>query len=199
MTSPLCSISIMAHEGRAELVPALQEQLGGAPVAWDPKGFRPREESVWEVRRLALELRDPQAAFHLVVQDDAVVGDNFADRLAALLEDDQKAYCLYYRHKNHKHNGEMIAAAEAGRAKGGFTYRRMMWGVGMVLPSWLISDLIAYCDALTDVKQDDVRIRYFLRERGVKTFYPLPSLISHRKELMGRNGLNRGRVAKWFE
>ena len=55
------------------------------------------------------------------------------------------------------------------------------------------------CELMSDIPQDDVRMRRWLRDRGILTHYPLPSLVTQRAELSGRNGPNRGRVAKWFE
>ena len=100
------SFSIMAYEGRRQYVPELQERLGGCPVYWDPMGTsRPREASLWPVRAGAMSLLDPNARFGLVVQDDAVLGERFHERLEALLTDENKVYCLYWRVKNNRQNG----------------------------------------------------------------------------------------------
>jgi hypothetical protein len=186
----------MASRKRAHLVPALSDALGGAPVAWDPKGRRPREESVWPVRKLALELRDPGARFHLVVQDDAIVGERFHERLAQLLTDEM-AYSLFWRPKNAKKYAAYNEAGKVGRSNGYFDHPSVVTGLAIVLPSSIVGDLIAACDEMT-IRSDDLRMQNYLRSIGMQTRFVIPSLINHRTDVAGRNGPNRGRQARWF-
>src|SRR5690606_31733722 len=69
----------MAHPARRAWVTELHDQLGPVPAAWDQRN------NEWDTGARAWRLHDPDADWHLVLQDDAILCPNFADRLHATL------------------------------------------------------------------------------------------------------------------
>lgn len=202
------SLAIMAQQQRAPWVAELVEQLGGVPVAWDLRLDRGPLESVWPIRREAMLAFEPGAALHVVLQDDAILCRDFRARTEALVEREGAgiAYSLYYRHDERSlgfrfsdTNPPMRVKAESGLELGGFRHERLAYGVAIVLPTAVIPRLVADCDRMEDIRQDDHRINVWLQKAEIPVFYPLPSLVDHRSEGEGRNGPNGPRVATWFE
>lgn len=200
----LCSVAIQAHPSRRTMVEYLHEKLGPAPVAWsrEPQtGVR----DVWATHRRAKMMFDPEARFHLVVQDDALICRDFYPKLTALLEErgDRFVYCLFYRPKNNGQFHEFNRLGHATKTTGGFAYRKLQFAVATVTPTALIPALVKGCDKIVINKpggQDDTRMSWWLKAQGIKTFYPLPSLVSHRPEGRGTSGRwNAGRVAWKFD
>jgi hypothetical protein len=197
------SVAIQAHPSREHWIPYLHAELGAAPVAWsrEPEtGVR----DVWATHRAAKLLFHPAATFHLVIQDDALVGRNFWDRLHQLLvEHPAASYSLFYRPKNNRHFGEFNRLGHTRLAAGGFMYKKLQFAVAHVVATALIPELVMGCDEL-DVPgpggQDDTRMSRWMRARGIRTFYALPSLVSHRPEGIGTSGRpNAGRRAWRFQ
>lgn len=198
------SVSIQAQRSRRRYIPKLQEALGPVPVAWSEarNPNDPKQRDVWATRKRAMRLAHPKARFHLVVQDDAVVGKDFYGRLGRILEaHGDIAYSLYYRHKTRQ--PQFVEAAVRGREAGGFLWPRLTVGVGVVLPTAIISDLMAFCDGFDMPKpgggEDDVRMSRYLEAEGIPVFYTLPSLIDHRSGITGWHGPNHYRRAWLFE
>jgi len=191
------SVSIMAHPKRRRYIPYLKEHLGDVPVGWDYDG------DIWHTRREALKLHDPEARFHLMVQDDAIIGREFYPRLAQILErvGDQHAYSLFYRFKSKHTHADFNAAGAQGLKAGGFSFQRLQFGIAVVLPTRVIPGLLERADTYEDLgRNEDLRMsRYLVDELGMSVYYPLPSLVDHRRELHGLNGPNWSRVARWFE
>lgn len=198
----MLSVSLMAHPQRAHYIPALQEVLGDVPIAWSGakvKRGRVLERDVWDTGRRAMSMFDPEARFHLVVQDDAVLGRDFYPRLKKVLSHGESyAYCLYFRFKSRATHAEFNDAAKAGKRKGYFTFQRLQFGVGIVMPTAIIPDMLAFCEDV-DTPHYDLRMGAYLDHIGMETLYPLPSLVNHRpngRSLVGHGGR---RVAQWFE
>lgn len=184
------------------MVRKLLADLPGTPVAWDRTG------SVWETWKAAARLCDSRTRFAVVIQDDAILGRRFHERLQALLKagGDDQLYCLYFRFKSASTHAAMNEAARRGRAAGGFAFPRFQWGIASAIPTKWISAIIEFGDSqpdrLTGPKQvgDDPRIDRWARSRGVLTWYPLPSLVDHQvSESMISPTRPRRRVAEWFE
>jgi len=185
----LLSISVMAHPSRAEHFPYLAEKLGiGMDKFSIDTGF-----GLWENCRRAWELRDPTALYHVVIQDDAIVCENFRDRAeeaiyAALRRESNIAFSFYYGRRAN------IAKEQAAALERGYAIRRSLtWGVAVCLPGPLIPDMLRECNGMYFTPQDDARIGHFLKMRDVRVYHPLPCLIDHRSgpSLVGDPGENR--------
>ena len=189
----MLSISVMAHPSREKFFPYLKDRLGDVPFSIDEKS-----EGVWQNARKAWSMFDPEAVYHVVVQDDAVICENFQERaeevlIQAMRKFPMPAVSFYFGNRSSLHG-----IAEEGMERGYCTMGRTPWAVAICLPTYLIPEMLAYCEELP-MPQDDVRIGKFIREKGMRVYFPLPSLISHRtdeKSLVGDPG--KGRKAAFF-
>ncbi|MCI0542304.1 hypothetical protein L0Y69_00925, partial [bacterium] len=142
-------------------------------------------------------LRDPDALFHAVIQDDAIVCDNFQARAEKAIEDalrimGKKPFAISFYHGDKE---EFADDAQLGLKRGYTVRKRPGWGVAICLPTVIIEDLVRECDTFSE-KQDDERITRFLLNHGMEVYFPLPSLIDHRAtdetpSLVGDPGENR--------
>lgn len=187
------SISVMAHESRQEFFPYLAERLGNPPFSID-KAW-PENIGLWANCRRAWMMHDPEAVYHVVIQDDAIVCDNFKERAFDAIysairkaETSRVALSLYYGRR-----GNRLREAQLALERGYIMRQALNWGVAIVLPVDEIDRMIRVCDGLATTKQDDARIGHYLHTEKIPVYYPMPSLIDHRsgKSLVGDPGENR--------
>lgn len=177
----------MAHPSRAQFFDYLREKLGDVPFSIDEKS-----EGVWPNCRRAWKLYDPEAEYHLVVQDDAVICDNFLERALKEIERSggDKAISFYFGLRGN-------LTEEASRAlERGFAIRPgLHWGVAVCLRTEWIEEMLEYTQIFSTWR-DDARISGWLKHKKISTFYPMPSLIDHRtadetESLVGDPGRSR--------
>lgn len=180
------SLSIMAHPSRKDFVDYLHGRLGNIPVSFD-EGC-----GVWENCKRAWRLHDPDADFHCVIQDDAIICDDFHMLATLAIQtgwDKGCATSLFFGKRT-----PLINEARRG-LKQGFIIKRMLhWGVAICLPTGLIEEMIAFGDKI-NIKQDDARISRFLQNKHIPIYYPLPSLVDHRHGVSLVNDPGRFRSA----
>lgn len=173
----------MAHPARAEFIPALQQAIGGdVPVVFDEK------QNVWDTCRRAWLAHDRSADYALVIQDDAIVCKNFRKKALAVLEAQGKEY--------------MTAFYAGGMAKAGVRHALMRGDdhfvsamifneVALCIPTERIEEMVSFCDDRD--AQDDHLIQKWLQLRRVKVWYPVPSLVDHRTDVVSIYRSNLGR------
>ncbi len=163
------SIVIMAHPDRAHLIPYLKEKLGDVPVIFDEKN------NLWDTCRRAWLAHDMSCEYALVIQDDALVTNNFREKAEALLKDD----CVYSFY---------LSSFLKNRV-----YMAMKRGINFVESSTIFNE-VALCmktkhiDAMvewSDVReaQNDHEIGRWAKNRAKRICYPIPSLVSHRDNI----------------
>ncbi len=163
------SISVMAHPKRQEFFSYLKDRLGDVPFSIDEgKGL------IWNCRN-AWSMYDPTADYHVVIQDDAIVCDNFYDRAVEVLKNAQGLPVSFFHvsplsYKKYK---------EQRKESGHIIQPGLSGGVALCLPTKLIPDMLAHYDADT-VPHDDHRVGRFLMSINTPWFFPFPSLIDHR-------------------
>jgi len=178
------SVSVQAHPDRAELVKALTSSLDGeAPVAWDEEGPpNGNADRGWRTARAAWQLHDPDADWHLVLQDDAVpCADLLAGLSEALAHVPADAVVSAYLGRGGG-NGYRWTPIVTGAEIAGASWVRsskLSWGVAIILPAKLIGEMIEYCDRRHGVT-DDMRIAGWAEKRRAEVWYPWPSLVDHR-------------------
>lgn len=167
------SVAIMAHPSREKFIPLLKEKLGEWPVSYD------NGEGIWANRKNATLLYNPTADFHLVIQDDAIIGqDFFANALRELENHPKDAHSFYLGNRRN-----WQALYRNAEKQGGLHMDWLSWGLAICLPTKLIPELIEYCDKMKGYeKNDDTRIAKFLEMKKIKIWFPVPSLIDHRIE-----------------
>jgi len=183
------SISVMMHPSRAAFLPYLSERLEGAPAFIDDGG------GLWATARRAWASGlDAGAEYHLVVQDDALVCDDFRAQAEALLDDPSVARSFYFGRRR-LYADRAPEWLEAGHVD----LPILHWGLAICLPTAFLPSMLAFADAW-EAPQDDAKINRFLKSRGIRTRYPLPSLIDHRCEVSLVTGdAEPGRRAVYFK
>lgn len=173
-------VGIMAHPRRRAFVDELLTKLDRpAEVVWD-RGNNDR----WDTgRRTMLSCRnDPTATHWLALQDDAVIPRDLVagvERALAHVPDGSPLSLYCGRVKPFRETVASLVAA-AGPGTSWLSMAQIHWGVGIVMPTKLIPDMIAWCDPRTDVANYDRRISRWCQYRGLTVYYPWPSLVDHR-------------------
>ncbi len=184
------SVAIMAHPARADLVTDLCERLGIGEdrVVWDRYGDR------WDTGVRAWEHHDPDADWHLVLQDDALPCRDLLPALRVglgVLPDDCTA-SLYWGH-----NEPRIDRQIQRHAKAPWLRRRWLtWGVAMLVPTYAIEPMLEYCQWASQPTYD-YRISCFFRQFEWPSYHAWPALVDHRGDHSLING-SPGRRAQRF-
>lgn len=166
------SISVMMHPDRQQFADYLKDNLGDVDFVYD------RGKGIWDTCRRAWQKRDPQADFHLVLQDDAILCSNFRHRAEESLRDGfPHSFYFGYRQK-------WIQMGKRGLKRGEIIKGGLNWGIAVCLPLELVDPMIEFADKSSIADHlDDMKIREFLISRNLKVRYPMPSLVDHRSEL----------------
>ncbi len=192
MSQKILSISVMAHPSREKYFPYLKERLGDVPFSVDREN-----KGLWANCRRAWSHYNPEALFHTVIQDDAIVCDDFQARAEKVISDTSSVagnspFAISFYHGN---NVKFADRARLGLKQGYTVSDSPHWGIALCLPTAVIHDMVQECDTFTE-PQDDERISRFLHNRNMKVYFPMPSLIDHRTNdetpsLVGDPGENR--------
>lgn len=175
----------MAHPDRSELVKTLTSSLDRqVPVYWDPEGKPSGSgDRVWRVAREAWMLADPNADFHLLLQDDAIVCPDLLAGLEQGLDfvPDDATLSLYLGDgRNVPIRWRAMASAAESAGAAWVRSDRVMWGVGLVLPVRLIPEMITWANRKAGMP-DDMRVGAWTERRRAEVWYTWPSLVDHRQ------------------
>jgi hypothetical protein len=173
------SISMMGHPSRSQFFPYLKERLGeDVPFSIDQKNC------LLENSKASWRLYDPEADFHVVVQDDCVVCNNFKERVIAFINEQEEkrisekrpiqGYNFFLKNPR---TGLQIAPT------GGVFFDNVTRaGLAICLPTKIIEAMLVEFDKQTS-RHDDDRISMFMKKNGYRMCFPFPSFIDHRVEL----------------
>lgn len=178
------SASIMAHPDRAPLVAELQAALDRpVPVYWDPHGEpSPDPDRVWRVAREVWSMYEPDADYHVLIQDDAVpCRDLFAglERALATLPDPVSVSAYLGRGRTVPEKWNRLAAQADRRGASWVRSHALLWGVCLAVPTAVIPEMIAWCDQRSGWT-DDVRVGAWFKRQQLDTWYTWPCLVDHR-------------------
>lgn len=193
----MISVAIMAHPKRAAFVEELQGQLPEAEVVWD------REDNRWETGARSLAAFDPRARFHMVVQDDAVLcRDLVKGAEKAAVAAGERPVALYTG-RTRLQRGMTSAVLRARRmGRPWVATRGPLWGVGVIVPTCFIPELVGWGNAHTTIANYDGRMeRWFWTEHQIECWYTVPSLVDHRQVMENPSlveGRTGNRTAAWF-
>lgn len=165
------SYAVMMHPTREKYKDYLLSKLGDIPIIMD------RGKGVWDTARRAWLSYDKNADYHLVVQDDAIVGKDFKERLEKEIRRHPNcAINLYFGNRK-----RLYKIAEKELKNGGVRMDWLSWAVAVCLPRKIIEGMVGYCDNMKILENhDDTRISHYLLKIGMGVWYPLPSLVDHR-------------------
>lgn len=163
------SISVMAHPEREMYFDYLKKMLGDVPFAIDTGcGLLENCKNAWK-------LHDPTADYHLVIQDDAVICENFRERALEFLAKAQNSPVSFI----YINPIPFIKNAKEIYERGYIRQPGLSGGVALCLPVRLIKRMLEHYDTLK-LPHDDHRIGNFLITNGIQIYSPIPSLVDHR-------------------
>jgi len=167
----MLSIAVMADKRRQEMVDYLLDKLGDVPVFYDDG------QGIWHNRVQATLAYDKNATHHLVLQDDAILCKDFITQVCSEINKrPEHILNLYFGNRV-----KMREAAQKALPNGGYETNWLSWGVGIVTPTKYIEEMISYCNGIQGLdNHDDTRMARYIRHKGLKVWYPLPSLVDHR-------------------
>jgi hypothetical protein len=195
------SVAIMAHRSRERHIPYLLNKLKPHDVAlvWD------RHNDRWETGRRSMLNYDPEATHHVVVQDDALVCEDFVEGVTAAVESQPDHPIAFYtgavRPKFYLVN-QLVEKAKAERSTW-FALEGPWWGVAVCVPVPMIVPMVEYADTRANISNYDTRMARYFGSRRIKCLYSVPSLVSHRTgegepSLVPGRRNSDGRRALWF-
>lgn len=175
--------AIMAHPSRALLVEDLLSALDrSVPVCWDPNPVPSGSgDRVWSVAREAWRVHDPDADWHVLIQDDALVCADFMAGMERALHHvpPRSVVCPYLgMGRNVPRRWGMLADKASARGASWAVSHRVMWGVCLALPTDAISDMVSYADRKAGMP-DDMRVSGWATRYGWDAWYTWPSLVDH--------------------
>ena len=177
------SVSIMAHPDRLDNVQTLQRALPrDVPVSWDDEGPAGGNAGrVWRNARAAWLMHRPDADWHILLQDDALLCDAFLPGMnEALRHVKGPAVVSPYLGMGGYQTARWKPLTELADRRGAafIRTRKLGWGVCIALPVLMIPDMIAYADTRAGVP-DDMRVAGWAERRGIDVWYTWPSLVDH--------------------
>lgn len=195
------SVAIMAHPKRQRYMPYLLRKLG----ATQDRIVMDRENNRWDTGRRSQLHFDPDATHHVVVQDDAIVCEDFIEGLTNAIKSKPSHPISLYTGKV-RPLGPFVDRMVRQAHNLGRTWIRMdgpLWGVAVCAPVHLIEDMVAACDKMVNTPNYDMRMVKYYQSKGIKCYYTIPSLVSHRvgaddPSLVPGRGSGSGRVAHSF-
>lgn len=175
------SLAIMAHPKRTAAANALAYELGQYPFAapqiiWDGIG----EE--WHTGKRALQYGIGIADWHVVIQDDAVLTPDFYRNIEkAIFALRQKTLISLYTGTARPLPGRVKAAVDAMPDGSFLTFKQLLWGVGIVIPTDHIKPMLKFVE---DIElQYDNKIGEFYCRQGMPVYYTVPSLVDHNDDI----------------
>lgn len=171
------SASIMMHPSRTQYRDYLLDKLvdfGKVKISMD------RGLGILDTSRRAWEMFDKDSDYHLVIQDDAVIGKNFKENVLKQIEKKPThAFSFYFGNRKRFYRTARLAAAQ-----GGVEMNWLSWGVAICLPTMIIPEMLEFLGEITGKLEnhDDTAIAHYLKKIELPVWYPMPSLVDHRNE-----------------
>lgn len=172
------SITIMASKKREVWARDLSSKLNNCPIAFDP---HPRFNigNIWENCKRAWKLQDRSKKWSIVIQDDAILCDNFLEKASKHLEKAEELGCAVQFYLG---NIPQYEQQFKENIKNGYLVKKeLIWGVAIAVKTELIDEMLQFGDARGGW-QDDIKIKYFLLKKQIPTYYPIWGLVDHRQD-----------------
>ncbi len=161
----------MAHISRQEYFKYLTDKLGDIPFAID----RGNKINIWQNCKDAWRLNDGKSDWHLVLQDDSIIPDNFIEMAEQVLSRLKKEYVVSF------YAGEKLRPAIEINKEKGLPYvidRRLHNENAICIRRERVEEMINFCDRRSAT--DDRKINIWSRSKGLSVYYPIPSIVQHR-------------------
>lgn len=191
------SAAIMGHPKRAGFIEDLKKELPGVPVVLDTKNDR------WDTGARSLMSYASDATHHLVVQDDAVLCQDFiegCERVAQSAGD--LPVCLYIGQvRPHARTVVPAVAHVRDSGKAWLSMAGPWWGVAVIIPTRYIPKLCEWGATRKHIVNYDKRMARWFYLQKIDCLYTVPSLVDHRSEDENPslvNGRRGDRRAQYF-
>lgn len=184
----------MAHPARAAMVDILCHKLPPATkVIWDLKNDR------WDTGRRAMYAYNPKSRWHLVIQDDAILCDDFVHHATEALSCVPDGPVSFYIGRSGQHRSLSATHLNRARAQGlcWLKWDGPWWGVAIAVDTTEIGAMIAWGNKRHDILNYDRRLAAYFMTIGRKCWYSIPSLVDHQSGednpslIPGRTGVGR--------
>ncbi len=186
------SLAIQHHPSRAALLPRLQEGLCGLDVEIVGDPDPEAQPSAWRTYRAALELTPPDVTHRLILQDDALVCQQFGPTLLAAIEaqpDAMLVLCVCGQPK-------LAAKRVLSSCWDGLSWAILdihLWvpAIAVVWPVRMIEPALRYVDAQRfphGMTADDEIIGHIARALGETVLATVPSLVEHDDDVVSLTG-----------
>lgn len=163
------SIIIMAHPKRKQYVPYLLSKLGpDAKVVFDEKN------NLWDTCRRSWLATDRDSDYTLIIQDDALVCNNFIEKAKEFLKEDF-VYSFYA--------GDLLAnRIEKAKAENKqLVFSDMIVNeIALCMKTKHVENMVKYCDERNAQNDHLISTWAFINRKRIA--YTVPSLIDHRDE-----------------
>jgi hypothetical protein len=187
---PRISFTVMAHPKRKDWAEQISKDIG-CNITWDQINDR------HDTGLRAIKSCDLEADWHVVVQDDVILCDNFVETVYNSLRyvPTTSPVGFYYGGKGKTSSAHARAAIEAQKSKANWIIRKgPVWGPAIGYPVNTIPGLVRHFRN-SAVANYDRRVMRYYESIDEDCWYTFPSLVDHRQEdnpsLCGHDRPNR--------
>jgi len=187
------SITIMAHPKRRQQASRLLAKLSNYPfiqcyITWD------EQNDEWHTGERAIRSGVAAGAdWHIVLQDDAILSDNFYTNVEnALTYVPSKSLVSFYTGQARPLKERVAAAVAKAKYASWLRHYILFWGVCVAIPTDHIEAMLEFCENRRE--QYDTRLGIFYQENRLPVWYTMPSLVDHDDDLGSL--LNHGQDAE---
>ena len=177
----------MMHPKRFKYLPYLVGKLGDVRISVD------KINNIWNTSRRAWLMYDSKAEYHIVIQDDAIIGKDFIKKAEAMMKEDA-IYNFYIGRPRFYH--QVLKAKKEDKKF--LIQRNLHHEIAFGMRTNRIDEMIKFVEKIDP--DSDRCINGYVRAKKLKVIFPMPSLIDHRNEDTLHN-LNKGsykKKATWF-
>lgn len=189
----MISYAIMAHPARAQMVEELRADLAvPCTQVWDEGAGR------WDTGYRSWSCYDRAASWHVVLQDDAVLCENFAQRAEDFLmnEAGSDRPASFYLGTGRPRQSRLLPYLAVAQEPA-ITMPWLIWGVALAVPTSMIDEMLEGCDM--GIPNYDGRLQMYFENLRRPCTYSWPCLVDHRDEHSLVSGtVDIERRAHWF-
>lgn len=196
------SVTVMAHSRRRKQAEELYAKLTTYPftectITWDER------DNEWHTGERALRWGVSVGAdWHIVLQDDAIIPDNFFTHIANAIQHVPARTLISLYTGTARPLGKRVSLAVDKVKSSNFSWIKhymLLWGVGIIIPTAHIEPMLEFAAGRREPY--DTRIGIFYQRNILPVFYCNPSLVDHDDDLgslLGHGNAPHPRVAHNF-
>lgn len=186
------TVAIMAHPKRQAAAEALYKKVTQYPFA-DAQIIYDEKNEEWDTGERSMRYGIGKGDWHLVIQDDAIITPDFyANIEGAIAAVPTKVAMSLYTGKVRPLADRVRMAVEQAPDGSFLQHYMMMWGVGILLPSWHIEPMLEFINEPKYSETPyDQRIGVFYQRNRLPIYYTIPSLVDHDDDLGSLIGNDR--------